>query len=115
MSPQPMCRQYCGYMLTKYEFDEQSATPGGGKAAPMFTEVHVVPPLDEMRTMFVRFAIPPPPSFIVAMKTWPSVGLTVICTSRTKLFTTVTGADQVAPPSSDQITWTAPPLTRKLL
>ena len=54
--------------------------------------------------MFVRGLIPPPPSSIVAMKTRPSVGPTVIWTSRTKLLTTVTGAVQVAPPSFDQIT-----------
>ncbi len=99
-----MCRQYCGYMLTKYEFDEQSPTPGGGKLEPMFTEDQLLPPFDEYRTMFVRGLIPPPPSSIVAMKTRPSLGLTVIWTSRTKLLTTVTGAVQVAPPSFDQVT-----------
>ena len=41
-------------MLTKYEFDEQSPTPGGGKLEPMFTEDQLLPPFDEYRTMFVR-------------------------------------------------------------
>jgi len=65
------------YIVTKYEFDEQRPTPGGGKDAPMFTPDQAAPPLVDICMMLVRGFMPPPPSFIVAMKTLPSVGLTV--------------------------------------
>src|SRR4249919_2981511 len=113
MSPQPMCRQYCGYIIAKYEFDEQRPTPGPGNPGPIVTEDQLAPPFVEIRTMFVLVPRPPPPSSIVATKTWPS-GPTVTWTSRKKLPTTVTGAFQVAPPSFDHVTWTAPLPTAKL-
>jgi hypothetical protein len=108
-----MCRQFDGYMFTKYELDEQRPTPGAGNVGPVDTPDHETPPLVDIWMTFWRGDMPPPPSFIVARKTLPS-GPVVIWTSRTKLPTTVTGADQVAPPSSDRMTWRAPPPTAKL-
>ncbi len=113
MSPQPICRQYCGYIIAKYVFDEHRPTPGPGKPGPIVTDDQFTPPFVEIRTMFVRVPKPPPPSSIVATNTCPS-GPTVTWTSRTKLPTTVTGAVQVAPPSFDHVTCTAPPPTAKL-
>ena len=62
--------------------------------------------------MFWRFPRPPPISSIPAMKTFPSWP-TWICTSRMN-GDDVTGALHVAPPSSEWITWMAPPPTLKL-
>src|SRR5437867_13160705 len=92
-------------MQAKYELSPQVLLPAAVNAAPCdIAPDHVTPPSVERWMKFWRMLRPPPFSFIVSIKTVPSLPrLPVTFTDRWKLMEkTVTGALHVTPSSVER-------------
>jgi hypothetical protein len=84
--------------MAKYDWTGHVPLPGAVDEETV-NGLHAAPPFVERYMMLVRAANPPPPSFMPAMKTVPSLpGLPVICTFLIKPpVCTWTGALHVVP------------------